>query len=489
MKRIYTLLLSLLIVGAAFAQKSQMTIKGEVGIQKPVLEKPTLSKEEIVVLEMGFDDEDMPWPPITYVGDDEIEWATVETNAAGNIFMYGNPSSLNFDTVDPNSIMSVIVPYDDDNASDEWMITPNLDVANLTSLSLLFYAGTDNDWLAYANILVKVSTDDGGTWTQVWSAVADPAITADWLWVPITLDLTAYTGGNVRVAWQYVGQGGNLWGLDGILISGEVGGVTDVTLSDLTVAGTTVTGFAPATLEYTVSLPAGTTEVPVVAATATDAAATVAIEAATALPGTTNVVVTNGTATQTYMVHFTVEGAETFAVTFKVDLTGVEGFDPATEIIYISGVPTWAEPGSDANLIMTDADNNLEYEITFQLEAGDYQFKFFRGAGWDGGEWTGEPNRIITVTGEMTYAVVWAGFPAGVNNIANQMVNVFPNPTSNILNISSVANVQIFDLNGKLVLDAQNTQMVNVSSLSEGLYIVKVATENETVTTKINVVR
>ncbi len=60
---------------------------------------------------------------------------------------------------------------------------------------------------------------------------------------------------------------------------------SDATLSDLKVSGTTVTGFAAGTLTYNVSLPAGTTAVPAVTATATEANATVVITPATSLTG------------------------------------------------------------------------------------------------------------------------------------------------------------------------------------------------------------
>jgi len=60
---------------------------------------------------------------------------------------------------------------------------------------------------------------------------------------------------------------------------------SDATLSDLKVSGTTVTGFASGTLTYNVSLPAGTTTIPVVTAIPAETNATVVITAATALTG------------------------------------------------------------------------------------------------------------------------------------------------------------------------------------------------------------
>ncbi len=83
---------------------------------------------------------------------------------------------------------------------------------------------------------------------------------------------------------------------------------TDATLSDLQVDGTTVSGFSASTLSYNMELASGTTIVPTVTATTSDVNADVNITDATALPGTTSVVVTaeDGTTTETYSVNFTV---------------------------------------------------------------------------------------------------------------------------------------------------------------------------------------
>ena len=83
---------------------------------------------------------------------------------------------------------------------------------------------------------------------------------------------------------------------------------TDATLSDLTVDGVTVTAFDAATLIYDVELAAGTTTVPAVVGVATNAAATVVVNDASSLPGSTTVVVTaeDGATEITYTINFTV---------------------------------------------------------------------------------------------------------------------------------------------------------------------------------------
>ena len=66
-------------------------------------------------------------------------------------------------------------------------------------------------------------------------------------------------------------------------------------------------------------------------------------------------------------------------------------------------------------------------------------------------------------------------------NTNDNMVQVYPNPTSDKLNVvvSSNAKVQLLDLNGKQVVAEQNVnanqkQTIDVSNLAAGVYMVKI---------------
>jgi hypothetical protein len=73
----------------------------------------------------------------------------------------------------------------------------------------------------------------------------------------------------------------------------------------------------------------------------------------------------------------------------------------------------------------------------------------------------------------------------GINeNISNQVVNVYPNPANDVLNVlvSENATVQLLDLSGKQVLSTINAfanqiQVMDVKNLSEGVYIMKISNE------------
>lgn len=73
------------------------------------------------------------------------------------------------------------------------------------------------------------------------------------------------------------------------------------------------------------------------------------------------------------------------------------------------------------------------------------------------------------------------------NNITG--LNIFPNPASDVLNISSDStlekNVQFFDMTGKKVLDMTTTSQLNVSGLNAGIYVARITEAGKTATRKI----
>jgi hypothetical protein len=66
---------------------------------------------------------------------------------------------------------------------------------------------------------------------------------------------------------------------------------------------------------------------------------------------------------------------------------------------------------------------------------------------------------------------------------------LYPNPVKDLLYIksndfSTIKNIKIIDLQGKLIIEDAN-ETINVNSLSKGLYIIKVITEEGEFTKKI----
>ena len=69
-------------------------------------------------------------------------------------------------------------------------------------------------------------------------------------------------------------------------------------------------------------------------------------------------------------------------------------------------------------------------------------------------------------------------------------ISVYPNPVKDVLTIEgNYTSVDIYDVFGKLVLSAEAKQTINVSSLSSGVYMLKINTKQGTATQKITVAK
>ncbi|MFO7847874.1 MAG: hypothetical protein R6V27_15010 [Balneolaceae bacterium] len=108
----------------------------------------------------------------------------------------------------------------------------------------------------------------------------------------------------------------------------------------------------------------------------------------------------NGDTASVYGITVDVGDDETF--TFLVDISGFDDFDPEENSIYITGEPfEWPEPGSDTDLVLVPVeDDQMPESSGITVDAGEVEYKYFSDAidaGWDGGEWDGEPNRSTTI--------------------------------------------------------------------------------------------
>jgi hypothetical protein len=106
---------------------------------------------------------------------------------------------------------------------------------------------------------------------------------------------------------------------------------TDATLTDLTVDGTTIAGFAPNVFNYDYQVATGD-PIPVAGATPADPNADMTINQATSLPGVATVVITSedGLTTNTYTVNFLYTPAtDATLADLLVGGTTIAGFDPA----------------------------------------------------------------------------------------------------------------------------------------------------------------
>lgn len=65
------------------------------------------------------------------------------------------------------------------------------------------------------------------------------------------------------------------------------------------------------------------------------------------------------------------------------------------------------------------------------------------------------------------------------NNVANNQFAVYPNPANTEITLSEIADVEIYNISGQLVITKDNAQTVDISNLNQGVYLVK--TENSVI--------
>lgn len=191
--------------------------------------------------------------------------------------------------------------------------------------------------------------------------------------------------------------------------------------------------------------------------------------------------------------------AQPYSVTFNVNMqpaidSGL--FDPAgTDNVFISGSPWgWPEPGSNLDLMLTDDDSDIIYTFTCDtVPEGEMQFKFFLveegNTNWNRGEWPGDPNRMYTVEADVTLDYDWGiQGQAAVNELSKTNVNVYPNPAVDMLEIESNNGVaELYDINGRMVVEKElsKSNIINVSALSTGVYMLKVENNEGTSVQKV----
>jgi hypothetical protein len=98
-----------------------------------------------------------------------------------------------------------------------------------------------------------------------------------------------------------------------------------------------------------------------------------------------------------------------------------------------------------------------------------------------------KPSSIYTSLRQLKFTVADAAL--SVADSMYKSITVFPNPTNNLLHINttnanSINSVQLFDVKGKLIYTAFDSNSIDVKSYKSGLYILKISFEDGVITTK-----
>ncbi len=181
-----------------------------------------------------------------------------------------------------------------------------------------------------------------------------------------------------------------------------------------------------------------------------------------------------------------------YTVTFHVDMTDPidQGdFVPGTDTVIVGGdMNGWAEPGTDPSMFMEDADEDGIYTVSMDVEDGAHEYKYFKGAGWDGGEWEGGDNRMFTVAGEtLILDDVWG--LVSISDAVRATFSVYPNPTSGVLHIDAQGSgtVTVLNVIGHVVMTTEiNGQgTIDLSNNASGMYFIRLNSGNQVGTQRI----
>ncbi|MBI9069509.1 MAG: T9SS type A sorting domain-containing protein, partial [Salinivirgaceae bacterium] len=118
-------------------------------------------------------------------------------------------------------------------------------------------------------------------------------------------------------------------------------------------------------------------------------------------------------------------------------------------------------------------------------------------------DWSTSPV-VYDVTAEDGITVrnwsVYVDVATGINNVINSTdVTVYPNPNNGKFNIAlnlnvNTVNMKVVNMQGQVVanfnnIEANSTQSVELSNVAEGIYYIRISSENEAIIKKVNVIK
>ncbi|HBF88540.1 MAG TPA: hypothetical protein DDX39_07855 [Bacteroidales bacterium] len=210
MKQIFTLVLVFTIV-LGFAQKS----KDELESKKATISSSYKTLKSINASTLLYEDfENTTFPP--------AGWSKIDGASSANHWQQA------FDADYSTSGMARVL-YQAVN-QDEWLITPTISIP--TNMTILFFDWSMFfDWMVdpddNGDLNVKVSTDGGTNWTLLWvednqTMVQNSGVVFPWetyTWYTSKIDLSAYSGQDVKIAFQYVANDAARVMIDNITIN------------------------------------------------------------------------------------------------------------------------------------------------------------------------------------------------------------------------------------------------------------------------------
>ncbi|WP_345765775.1 GEVED domain-containing protein [Chryseobacterium endophyticum] len=379
-------------------------------------------------------------------------------------------------SVSSGSVASV--DYDDTpGQQNEWLISPSVNLGNATYYYLKFKAGLSYYWSVDPNnnydAFVKISTDNGVTWNQIWSET-NLGTFSNYVMNSVMIDISAYKNNpNVKVAFQYVGNDGAALYIDDFSVeasnSAQLNYCGPLTFED-SFGGE---GDEPITLINFSGINNATDSDPYVG----DYHQFFLSQTATVTAGQSYNITLKGNTGGNY--------ENSFAVFIDWNQNGVLN-DPG-EVYPVTQTIT-ASTGEDA----TQAVQSIAVPATALTGSTRMRVKKIYGTIDD------DPDLTDPCTGsdygqaeDYTVNVVSSSLAVDEINKKDSVFRIYPNPTSDILNFESKAKVKsvtIADMSGRNVIASgvnQNTFNISLSTLPAGTYIVTAQTESGVQSTKV----
>ncbi|MCX6284447.1 MAG: carboxypeptidase regulatory-like domain-containing protein [Bacteroidetes bacterium] len=312
---------------------------------------------------------------------------------------------------------------------DEWLIAHEVSVtSNLTFMAWDYCQGSTHGDHYYC----KVSTNNGSTWTVLLDLATLPPVTTTGEWKTYTVNMAAYMGQTVTLAWQAVDNGSGgiwyAWGVDQINI-----GTKTIYGKDLIVqsnAGNGLGSVRTDNVDVNTLVPVGKKP----------------------FTETVNAPEFAGSIVKGYNVYRTDSTAHNF---HKINGAAVSG-TTYTDIIPLTGL------GNYKYFVTTIYNDTVANTFLCESPGSD----------------------TITVQ-----------FPhVGIVEIGNGQIMVYPNPANSNVNVKSdfvINSIDVMNYVGQTVYRNSNVNgkltNFNVSNLNAGIYFVKVSTEQGTRTVKVTV--
>ena len=108
------------------------------------------------------------------------------------------------------------------------------------------------------------------------------------------------------------------------------------------------------------------------------------------------------------------------------------------------------------------------------------------------GAHTAGVSSVYTTDSTGIVSIDWT-FNVGIDAVANNNINIYPNPTKGKISVENVSNANIYITNimGNIIAAKQNVTgnaSFDLSSVAKGIYMVKIVSDNKVITRKVNVI-